>query len=127
MPKKMPLVSVIILNYNGMEFVESCLESVLSTDYPDFEVLFIDNASIDGSLEYVEDKFGRNTRIKIVANEKNYGFAEGNNIGFKHTEGEYVVFLNIDTDVEPDWLSELVKVFEADPTIGAVQSKLLLS
>ena len=69
-----PLVSVIILNYNGLknlhEILEKCIESVLKTDYPNFEVLFVDNASTDGSVEFIEKKFGWNKRLRIIQNEK---------------------------------------------------------
>lgn len=81
-----PLVSIVILNYNGMKFVDRCLRSVLNTDYPNLEVIFVDNASTDGSLEHARKKFGRNPRLKFVVNNKNYGFAQGNNIGFEHDD-----------------------------------------
>jgi GT2 family glycosyltransferase len=122
---KEPLVSIIILNYNGMKFVDKCLTSVLNTKYHNFEVIFVDNASTDGSLEYVKKRFGRNRHLKFVINEKNYGFAKGNNIGVRHAKGEYVVFLNVDTEVDSHWLTELVKVMSSDASIGAAQSKLL--
>lgn len=122
---KQSLVSVIILNYNGMEFVDRCLRSVLKTDYPSFEVIFVDNASTDGSLAYTEKSFS-SSHLRFVVNDRNYGFARGNNIGFRNAKGDYVVFLNMDTEVEPNWLKELVKVMESDQTIGAAQSKLLL-
>ena len=76
MLNKTPLVSVVILNFNGKDFLDRCLKSVLNTDYLNFEVVFVDNASTDGGLEYVKEKFGNNARIKIVANDRNYGFAE---------------------------------------------------
>lgn len=125
-----PLVSVIILNYNGMQYIERCLKSVLvraNTRYPNFEVVLVDNSSTDGSLEYVSKKFGHNPRLKIIVNNKNYGFAKGNNIGVRHVNpsAKYIVFLNNDTEVDPKWLIELVKVMETDPTIGASQCKLL--
>jgi GT2 family glycosyltransferase len=122
---KGPLVSIIILNYNGMKFADKCLTSVLNTRYHNFEVIFVDNASTDGSLEYAKKRFGKNRRLRFVVNKKNYGFAKGNNIGLRHAKGEYVVFLNIDTEVDPNWLTELVKVMDSDPTVGAAQSKLL--
>jgi GT2 family glycosyltransferase len=121
-----PLVSVVVLNYNGLTFIDKCLNSVLNNNYSDFELLLVDNASTDGSLEYVKEKFGHNTRIKIIANDRNYGFAEGNNIGLRYVKGEFVVFLNMDTEVDSSWLEQLVKVMESNPTIGAAQSKLLL-
>ncbi len=120
-----PLVSVVILNYNGIKFVERCLRSVLNTHYPNFEVIFVDNASTDGGLELAKEKFGRDSRLKFVINDRNCGFAQGNNIGFEHSRGEYIVFLNNDTEVDPEWITRLVEVMSSDPSIGAAQSKLL--
>jgi hypothetical protein len=127
MCRKSPLVSIIILNYNGREFLEKCLGSVLKTDYPNFEVIFIDNASTDGSHELVETLFSADNRIIMIRNKSNLGFAGGNNVGVRMARGEYIVFLNNDTEVEQDWLSELVKVISSNPTIGAAQSKILLT
>jgi len=121
-----PKVSIIVLNYNGMKFVDKCLESVLSSNYPDFEIVFVDNASSDGSIEYVKEKFGFNPIIKLVVNDKNYGFALGNNIGARHASGKYLVFLNIDTIVDSSWLKELVSIMDTDHSVGAAQCKLLL-
>jgi GT2 family glycosyltransferase len=123
-----PLVSVVILNYNGQRnlgvILKSCLFSVLSADYPNFEVLFVDNASSDGSVEFVHKEFGKDRRLKIVCNERNLGFAEGNNVGVRSARGEYIVLLNSDTQVDSQWLKELVKA--AQPRlVGAVQSKLV--
>jgi len=123
---RMPLVSVIILNFNGKEFLERCLKSVLDTDYPHFEVIFVDNASTDGSVDFVKEKFGKNPHLKIIQNTENLGFDEGNNVGVRATSGAYIVFLNNDTEVNSQWLKELVKVMESDLGIGACQSKLLL-
>jgi hypothetical protein len=123
---KHPSVSIIILNYNGREFVERCLKSVLTTDYLNFEVIFIDNASTDGSLELVEKMFGSDPHLKTIRNDENLGFAEGNNVGARVAKGNYIVFLNNDTDVNSKWLKELVEVMESDPTIGIAQSKILL-
>ena len=120
------LVSVVILNYNGKKFVEKCLESVSKTNYPTFEVIFVDNASRDDSVKLVQKTFRRYPWLLIIQNSKNEGFAEGNNIGVKYAQGKYLVFLNIDTEVDHNWLSELVRVMESDPRIGIAQSKLLL-
>jgi GT2 family glycosyltransferase len=121
-----PMVSVIILNYNGKAFLYNCLSSVLKTNYPNFEVIFVDNESTDNSVEYVREKFGKDPRLKIIALNKNYGFAEGNNIGFKYAnlESKYVVFLNNDTVVDSEWLIEAIKILEKDNSIGAAQPKL---
>jgi GT2 family glycosyltransferase len=121
-----PTVSIVILNYNGMRFVDDCLKSVLGSSYQDFEIIFVDNASSDGSAEGVKAKFDYNLKLKLISNEKNYGFALGNNIGARHAKGKYLVFLNIDTTVDPNWLTELVQVMDTNATIGAAQCKLLL-
>ena len=122
---KFPLVSIIIVNYNGEEYLESCINSVLSAEYPNFEVILFDNASTDNSLVLIEQLLEHEPRLVIVRNPKNLGFAEGNNIGITASKGKYVVFLNNDTQVTPNWLNELVEVLEEDPLIGAGQSKLL--
>jgi len=119
-------VSVIILNYNSANFLGRCLKSVLNSDYSNFEVVFVDNDSTDDSVGLVKDLFGRDSRLKIIVTSENLGFAEGNNIGIKYATGEYIVFLNADTEVECRWLKELIHVMDKDLRIGAAQSKLLL-
>ena len=125
MNQKWPLVSVILLNHNGKNFLNECLESVLNSNYHNFEVLLIDNASTDDSIKIAKEKFGKSPYLRILRNFDNLGFAAGNNVGVKYGQGEYVVFLNNDTIVEPHWLVELVSVMETDAKIGAAQSKLL--
>jgi GT2 family glycosyltransferase len=120
-----PLVSVIILNYNGMSLIERCLGSVLNSNYHNFEVLFVDNASSDNSVDFTKRKFENDTRLKIIQCRENFGFAQGNNIGVGQAKGKYLVFLNTDTEVNPDWMRELVAIMENDLTLGAAQSKLL--
>jgi GT2 family glycosyltransferase len=98
--------------------------SVFDANYPNFEVLFVDNASTDDSVEFVKRNFGQNLRLRTIRNERNFGFAEGNNIGIRNAKGKYIALLNSDTKVDPEWLEELVEVIEY-PGVGAVQSKLL--
>ncbi|OLB91164.1 MAG: hypothetical protein AUH25_03305 [Thaumarchaeota archaeon 13_1_40CM_38_12] len=119
-----PLASVIILNYNGEKYISQCVKSVLKSDYDNFELIIVDNNSSDHSLDIVEREFSDN-RIKVIKSDKNLGFAGGNNFGAEHATGKYFILLNIDTIVDPQWLSELVSVMELDDTIGAAQSKLL--
>ncbi len=119
-----PLVSIIILNYNGAGVVDRCVQSVLDTDYSNFEVIFVDNASVDGSYESVVTKFGKDRRLHFVRNDENKGFAEGNNVGLTYAKGAYITLLNNDTEVDKDWLSESIKVAESDERIGIIQSKL---
>jgi GT2 family glycosyltransferase len=122
------LVSVVIINYNGLrnlgKILDGCLDSVLKTVYPSFEVLFVDNASSDGSAEYVQRQFGTNGKLRIIRNEKNLGFAEGNNRGIKQAKGKFIALLNSDTRVTENWLTELVKAVHPS-NVGAAQSKLL--
>jgi len=120
-----PLVSVIIVNHNGIEFVEPCVRSVLANNYRNFEVIFVDNASSDGSLELVKKTFRVESRLKIIENPSSLGPAVGRNVGARHSKGEYLAFLDNDTEVDKNWLLELVKVLEKDKTIGAAQAKLL--
>jgi len=122
-----PLVSIIVLNLNGKEFLEGCLHSILTAKYPNFEVCLIDNGSTDGSVDYVEEVFGKELRLKIIRSNRNLGYAGGNNLGVQQAKGEYIVFLNNDTIVDPYWLDEIVAVLTRESSIGACQSKLLLA
>ena len=119
-----PFVSVIIVNYNNKNYLINCLKSVFESNYPHFEVVLVDNASFDGSIKDVEKNFAYQASLKIIRNSQNVGFASGNNIGILYSKGEYLVFLNNDTEVDKNWLSELVRAFESDD-VGAVQCKLL--
>lgn len=118
-------MSVIILNYNGRSFLEPCLDSVLGSDYPNFEVIFVDNGSTDGSVELVRELYGADPRVEILVKSENVGVTRGLNAGIERGKGEYVVFLNNDTKVEPGWLGMLVEKLEGDRCVGAAQCKLL--
>jgi len=119
-----PFVSIVILNYNGQKFLKKCLQSVLGSDYENFEIILVDNGSTDKSLESVKP-FDRNPRLKMVCLKENLGFSRGNNIGASVASGKYIVFLNNDTVVDREWLKELVSVMERNPNVGAAQPKLL--
>ncbi len=113
--------SVIVLSWNGMEYLADCLDAVLAQEYPDFEVIVVDNGSSDGSADFVERQY---PSVRLIRNERNLGFAAGNNIGLLAATGDVLVLLNQDTVVEPGWLETLVTALE-DPTIGMVGCKLL--
>ncbi len=104
----LPLVSVIVLNFNGKRFLKDCLESLLSLNYPkeNLEIILVDNASSDGSVDFVESNY---KDAKIIKNDRNYGFAKGNNIGARQASGQYIAFLNNDMKVDENWLLELLK------------------
>jgi hypothetical protein len=124
MEMRCPFVSIVILNYNGQKFLENCLRSALDSDFETFEIVLVDNASTDNSVE-IAKSFIADSKLKIICLEENLGFSRGNNVGASVASGKYVVFLNNDTVVEKNWLKELVKVMENDHDIGAVQPKLL--
>ncbi len=120
--EKMPLVSIIIVNYNGKSLLEECLATLMKIDYKNYEIILVDNNSTDTSVEYVKNTYPSITIIKL---NDNYGFAEPNNIGAKNTKGEFLLFLNNDTKVSPNFIGEMVKEFEHDPNIAICQSLLL--
>lgn len=116
--KPCPLVYVIILNYNGMRWVQGCFEALNSTKYNNFKLLLVDNNSSDGSVECVRANF---PDVEIVVNKHNLGFCEGNNVGMRlalSERADYVILLNTDTKVTSNWLCEIVKVGEGNPNIG---------
>jgi len=105
-------VTIIILNYNGKKFILECLSSVFEQDYSNLEVLLIDNASTDESVDLIKKKFKshiQSKRLKIVVNKENLFFAKGNNIGYALVKTPYVCLLNNDTIVPKNWLSSLMK------------------
>jgi len=116
-------VSVIILSYNSREDLEECIPSLLFQTYSNFEIIIVDNASTDGSEEFIRVNY---PEIKVVQTGKNLGYPAGNNAGFEVAEGEYIVVVNPDTVADPKWLAELIKPLEKDPTITATTSKILI-
>ena len=117
-----PMVSVIVVNYNGREFLGDCFRSLSNLDYLSYEVIMIDNASTDGSVEYVKELF---PWVRVIGLNENKGFAEGSNFGVTHAKGDLVAFLNNDVEVDGRWLLELVKVVLSDEKIASCGSKLL--
>lgn len=111
-------VSIIILNYNGKQFLKECITSVLAQSYTDFEIIFFDNASTDGSAQYVKDNF-IDSRIKVIESPQNFGFAGGNNEALKHCGNDLIVLLNNDTKAEKDWLKFLVEAVKERNTIAS--------
>jgi GT2 family glycosyltransferase len=102
----LPLVSIIVLNWNGKQWMDKCLTSIRQQDYQNIETIFVDNRSTDGSVEYLKLKF---PWVRVIENDKNYGFAKGNNIGINAAEGELILLLNNDTWIRNDLVSNLVK------------------
>jgi GT2 family glycosyltransferase len=120
-----PTVAIIILNWNGWEDTLECLNSLEKIEYPNYDVLVVDNNSSDGSSKIIKENY---PDINLIKNEKNYGFAEGNNIGMKYamnnSNPDYILLLNNDTIVDKDFLTEIVSVGESDKEIGILGPKI---
>lgn len=123
MQKTDPLVSIIIVNYNGKHFLKEGLDSLFAMDYPreKLEIILVDNGSTDGSTEFLRKSY---PEVKVLQNETN-NYCRANNLGIKASGGEYVALLNNDVKVDPKWLAEIIKAFSADNRIGAITGKVL--
>ena len=121
-----PLVSIIVANWNGGEIFKNCLKSLTRLDYPNFELIVVDNGSVDGSERYVNSIKKLSPQYKLILNEKNLGFAKANNQGFRISAGEFILLLNNDTTLAFDLLSKLVRRMKEDQTIGVIQPKIFL-
>ena len=117
----MPQVSVVILNWNGKDYLRSCLSSFRSVTQPSYEIIVVDNASTDGSVEMVRSLF---PHVRLIAKKRNTGFAGGNNFGWKAAKGKYVLFLNNDTVVTPDFLTILVIRAQKNLRVGCLQPEM---
>ena len=117
-----PKVSIIIVNYNGKELLQKCLDSLLKVNYDNFEIILVDNNSTDGTVEFITKNYPSLIIIKLDSNK---GFAEPNNVAAKISKGKYLLFLNNDTVVTPNFIFEMVKVMETDKKIAICQSLLL--
>ena len=114
-------VSIIIVNWNGLQHLPDCLESLERQSFRDFEVILVDNGSSDGSLQYLRDQ---HPAVRLVPLPENRGFAGGNNAALPLAQGEYLVTLNNDTKADPGFLAELVAVADAHPKTGMVASRI---
>lgn len=115
--------SVIILNWNGKELLKECLLSLEKQTYKNFEVIVVDNGSVDGSVEFIKSEYLH--FVKLICNKKNLGPDKGANIGIKHCRGVYILLLNNDCVVDKLWIAELIRAVESDPKIGMCASKIL--
>jgi len=104
-----PLVSVIVLNYNAGELLLNCIESIKKSAYKNLEIIVVDNISTDKSQEICKEKY---PNIKLIQNDENFGYCEGNNIGIRKARGDFIMILNPDTIVEPNCIRELIFAHE---------------
>ena len=118
----MPMVSVVITTYNSAEFLKACLESVKAQSYGSHEVIVIDNASTDGTRAILETF---RESVRLIFNEKNTGFAAAQNQGMRSARGDWLLSLNPDVVLSPNFIAEIVAAGESDAKVGAVSGKLL--
>ncbi len=119
-----PLVSVVIINWNGERLLPACLTSLKKQTYTNLETILIDNASRDRSLEIVEEQM---PEVQVIRNSENCGFSKAANQGIERSLGEYALLLNIDVELDPDYILELVKDACTHPEAGSFGGKLLRS
>lgn len=124
---KFPLVSIIIVNFNGKEVFGDCLRSLEKIKYPNWELILVDNGSSDNSQNMVNDFNLSFKNFILIQNNRNLGFAPANNQGVEKSKGEYILLLNNDTKIIPDFLNKMVTKMEQDLSIGAMQPKIFLS
>ena len=115
-------VSIIIPHWNGIEILSDCLESLAQTEYTNLEIIVVDNASTDGSPDWVNINY---PSVKLVENDQNYGYAGGCNRGAGVATGDYLVFLNNDTIQDSKWIDPLVDFLNLNSNVAAVQPKIL--
>ncbi len=114
-----PKVSIVVLTYNNLKYNKLCIESILEkTAYPNYELIIVDNNSTDGTRDFLKE-LKNNPKIKVILNNANLGFAKGNNIGIKNSDGDHVILLNNDTVVTRGWIGGLIKHLK-DEKVGMV-------
>ena len=118
-----PLVSIVVLCYNGSPHLKTCLDSIEHLTYKNIEVILVDNASTDNSVDIVKSNY---PWVRIVSNDRNLGYTGGNNVGARVANGKYIFFLNQDTEIDCRCLDNLVNVIEKDDKIGICGCKILL-
>jgi len=117
-----PLVTIVTINYNQLGLTCELLDSLRKVTYPAVEVIVVDNNSKEDPTNVITEKY---PEVKLIVSKENLGFAGGNNLGIKASRGEYLLFLNNDTEVHPGFLEPLVMMFQSNPKAGAASSKIL--
>jgi len=119
--KLFPKISIVIVTYNNLHYTQACLNSLFRyTEYPNYEVIIVDNASHDETPEYLKKVEKENINVTVILNKENRGFAGGNNDGLRIAKGKYIVLLNNDTIVTEGWLSCLKSTLDSDEKLGII-------
>jgi riboflavin kinase/FMN adenylyltransferase len=117
----LPSVAVVILNYNGVDFLKKFLPSVLKSEYKNLSIHMADNGSSDTSIALLKTTF---PGVEIIDLEDNHGFAQGYNLALDQVDADYLVLLNSDVEVTQNWITPIIELMERDKTIGACQPKI---
>jgi GT2 family glycosyltransferase len=117
-----PLVSIITINYNQLHVTCALLDSLRKVSYPNVEVIVVDNCSAEDPRIVITQEY---PEVRLIVSDKNLGFAGGNNLGIRTSRGQYVLFLNNDTEADPGFLEPLVELLESNPRAGIASSKIL--
>lgn len=118
-----PKASIIIPNWNGQHHLETCVSAIKNQTCSDYEIIIVDNGSVDGSIAYIREYF---PSIILVELNENLGFTGACNAGYKIARGAFIILLNNDTEVDPEWLGQLLDAFDRHPFAGILASKLML-
>jgi len=128
-----PLISCIVVNWNRRELLRACLDSLaMHQDYPNREIIVVDNGSTDGSVELCEKLAAESAAgdsgetVRLIRNRENRGFCAANNQGIAAARGEFVALLNNDAEAEPGFLGALLRVFEGRPDVGMAAAKIVV-
>lgn len=120
---EIPLISIIIVTWNAKELLKNCLISLYNQTYKNFEIIVVDNASKDNTVQMIEREF---PEVKLVRLNENKGFTGGNIEGLKKTKGEFIALLNNDAEASPQWLETLIKPMFEDEKVGICTSKVII-
>jgi GT2 family glycosyltransferase len=118
-----PTIAIVILNWNGRTYLEKFLPFVTAGIHPGVEVIVADNASTDDSVSFIKEAY---PQIRLIALDRNWGFAGGYNEALRQVKSDYYVLLNSDVEVTPGWVGPIIDLMEKDPSIGACQPKILM-
>ncbi len=124
MRTSIPWVTISLVTWNGMHWLPACLDSIAEQGLTDWELLIIDNASTDGSGEWLEGRTGEDTRMRLTRSGRNTGYAKAHNRSIRVARGEAILLLNQDVVLDPEFLDAAVAALDADPVIGSVQGRL---
>ncbi len=124
---ELPLISVLVVNWNGLTFIDDCLASLERQTWKQREFILVDNGSTDGSTERIRNWAGRQPAALVLCLSENTGFCKANNLAFARARGEWIALLNNDAVAEPSWLEELVKYGDTKTRIGMLGSKIVFA